>query len=228
MARTRIRSRTRPAEFDSSTVFGRAVTNALGKTATYEFRYGGSSSLNNPRLTAVNGVASANCPSSTRTYTYSGPLGFVETETDEEGRVVRYVRDARGQPTSVTRGNGTPAAATTNYTWHSTLRVPTQIVEPTLTTDLTWNSSGQMTQLTQIDTTTHNAPYATNGQTRTWTFTYTPVGGLLASVDGPLNGAGDTIAYAYNSDGYLGIRHQRSRSRDPVQCLERPRPADRR
>jgi RHS repeat-associated protein len=184
-------------------VVSRAVTNALGKTATYEFRYGGSSDLNNLRLTAVNGVASANCPASTRIYTYTGPLGFMETETDEEGRVARYVRDARGLPTSITRGHGTPAATTTNYTWHPTLRVPTQIVEPGLTTDLTWNSSGQMTQLSQTDTTTHSAPYATNGQSRIWTFTYAPVGGLLASVDGPLSGAADTVTYTYNSDGYL-------------------------
>jgi RHS repeat-associated protein len=184
-------------------VVSRDVTNALGKTATYEFRYGGSSDLNNLRLTAVNGVASANCPASTRSYTYTGPLGFMETETDEEGRVTRYVRDARGQPTSITRGHGTPSATTTNYTWHSTLHVPTQIVEPGLTTDLTWNSSGQLTQLTQTDTTTHSVPYSTNGLTRIWTFTYAPVGGLLASVDGPLSGTGDTVTYTYNSDGYL-------------------------
>lgn len=81
--------------------------------------------------------------------------------------------------------------------------MPTQIVEPNVTTDLTWNSSGQLTQLTETDTTTQTVPYSTNGQTRTWTFTYTGTGGLLASVDGPLSGTGDTVGYTYNSTGFI-------------------------
>ena len=39
---------------------------------------------------------------------------------------------------------------------------------------------------------------ATRAQTRTTTYAYTGAAGLLASVDGPLAGAGDTVAYTYD------------------------------
>lgn len=58
------------------------------------------------------------------------------------------------------------------------------------------------TAITQTDTTTHTAPYATNGRTRTWALTWSTTGQLL-TVDGPLSGTGDTVTYTYNSNGYL-------------------------
>ena len=72
---------------------------------------------------------------------------------------------------------------------------------PNLTTDYTW-TSGQLTQVTQTDTTSTTVPYSTNGQTRTWAFTYDTAGSLL-TVDGPLSGTGDTVTYAYDTSGYL-------------------------
>lgn len=55
---------------------------------------------------------------------------------------------------------------------------------------------------TETDTTSITVPYATNGRTRTWGYTWTATGRLL-TVDGPLAGSGDTVTYTYNSDGYL-------------------------
>lgn len=55
---------------------------------------------------------------------------------------------------------------------------------------------------TQTDTTTHTVPYATNGRTRTWAYTWNTSGQLL-TVDGPLAGTGDTVTYTYNANGYL-------------------------
>ena len=80
--------------------------------------------------------------------------------------------------------------------------MPTQVVEPGLTTDLTWNTSGQLTQLKQTDTTTQSVPFSTSGRTRIWAYTY-GTGGNLTSVDGPLAGTGDTTSYAYNAGGNL-------------------------
>jgi YD repeat-containing protein len=77
-----------------------------------------------------------------------------------------------------------------------------EIAEPDLTTAFTWNAAGNLTNVTQTDTTTHSVPYPTNGQARTWTFTYT-TGGLLDTVDGPLPGTGDTVDYDYDASGYL-------------------------
>ncbi len=75
-------------------------------------------------------------------------------------------------------------------------------MQPNLTTDYTWNTLGQLTQVRQTDTTSQSTPFATAGRTRTWAYTY-GTGGLLASVDGPLTGTGDTTAYTYNSQGFL-------------------------
>lgn len=124
------------------------------------------------------------------------------SSTDAEGRVTSFTRNSRGQATETIDGYGTSSARTTSTTWHSTLNVPTQTIQPGLTTDYTWNSLGQLTQVTQTDTTSHTVPYSTNGQTRTWTYTYNSFGSLLTT-DGPLSGTGDTVTYGYNSSGYL-------------------------
>gem|GEM_PF-6467271 len=76
----------------------RTVTNALGKKTTYNF----SLVLNQWRLTSVDGVASTNCPASNSAFGYDN-RSFVTSQTDEEGRLTTYVRDARGRPTSITR-----------------------------------------------------------------------------------------------------------------------------
>jgi len=60
----------------------------------------------------------------------------------------------------------------------------------------------RVTSKTQTDTTTITVPYATNGRTRTWGYTWTPTGQLL-TVGGPRPGSGDTTTYTYNSSGYL-------------------------
>jgi RHS repeat-associated protein len=176
--------------------FTRTTTNAQSKSAIYTFAWGSFDT----HLNSVVGVASTNCPASTRSYSYTNY--FISSETDEEGRVTQYTRNSLGQPTQIIDGYGTASARTTSITWHSTLHVPTEVVQPGLTTDYTWNSSGQLTQVTQTDTTTQSVPYSTNGQTRTWTYTYDSYGSLL-TVDGPLSGTGDTVTYTYDTSGYL-------------------------
>ena len=176
--------------------FTRTTTNALGKSAVYTFNWGSFDT----HLNSINGTASTNCPSSTKSYSYSSY--FISSTTDEEARVTSYTRNSIGQPTQIIDGYGTASARTTSITWHSTLHVPTEIVQPGLTTDYTWNSSGQLTQVVQTDTTTTSVPYSTNGQTRTWAFTYNSLGYLLTA-DGPLSGTGDTVTYTYDTNGYL-------------------------
>lgn len=174
------------------------VTNPLSKQSVYHFE---KDNRGLPRLTRIAGQASASCVASNSYLAYNAS-NFVTDVTDAEGRVTHYVRDARGMPTSITRGYGTASAVTSSYTWHATLHTPTQIVEPGRTTDLTWNTSGQLTRMTQTDTTSHTVPYSSNGQVRTWAYTYDTHGNLL-TVDGPLGGAGDTVTYTYNSSGFM-------------------------
>ena len=174
------------------------VTNPLSKQDVYHFE---KDSRGLPRLVNIAGQSSENSVASNSYLAYNAS-NFVTDITDAEGRVTHYTPDARGLPTSITRGYGTASAVTSSYTWHPTLHVPTQIVEPGLTTDLTWNASGQLTRLTQTDTTSQTVPYSSNGQVRTWAYTYDASGNLLM-VDGPFDGAGDTITYAYNSSGFV-------------------------
>ncbi|WP_315759581.1 RHS repeat-associated core domain-containing protein [Bradyrhizobium sp. SZCCHNRI2007] len=173
----------------------RTVTNALGKQATYSF----AKREGTMKSAGVAGQATTNCPASARSVSYN-TLGQVSQVADDEGRVTAYTRDSYGRPTSIVRGSGTAAATTTGFVYDNTFNVVAQQVEPGLTTTYTWSTAGQLSQVTQTDTTSQTAPYSTNGQTRTWTFNYT--GTLLSSVDGPLPGPGDTVSFSYDANGY--------------------------
>ncbi len=75
------------------------------------------------------------------------------------------------------------------------------MVEAGLTTDLTYDASGRLIQVTQTDTTTQTVPFSTAGRARTWSYTY-GIGNLVTSVDGPQPGTADTATYTYNAQGY--------------------------
>ncbi|BAM91986.1 exported hypothetical protein [Bradyrhizobium oligotrophicum S58] len=173
------------------------VTNPLSKVAVYHYT---KDARGNNILASIEGQPSANCVGSASVIGYD-VNNYVTDETDEEGRTTHYVRDSRGNPIVVTRGYGTPLAQSNSYTWHPTLNVPSRAVESGMTTDFTW-TGGLLTQLTKTDTTSQTVPYSTNGQTRTWTYGYTTAG-LLASVDGPLPGSGDTVLYSYDQTGFV-------------------------
>ncbi|WP_119392177.1 RHS repeat-associated core domain-containing protein [Taklimakanibacter lacteus] len=175
----------------------RTVTNPLGKQTIYHFQM----VQGRQRITQVEGVSSANCAASDTSYAYD-TAGFVNQTTDGEGRITKYTNNSRGLPLTIVEGFGTPEARTTTLTWHASLNKPTQIVEPRLTTDLVYDTAGNLSSLTQTDTTPHTLPYATSGQTRAWTYTYSPQGLLLAA-DGPLAGTGDTVTYAYDANGFV-------------------------
>lgn len=178
----------------------RSVTNVLGRTDVYKFdKIGGSAS--DIRFAGVDGNATTNCPASAKANSYGGN-GYVASRTDEEGRVTTYVNDSRARPTLITEATGLAEERQTAITWHASLNVPEQVVAPGLTTDYTYNTAGQLTGKTQTDTTSQTVPYSTNGQTRSWAYTYT-ASGLLSSVDGSLPGTGDTASYTYDSSGYL-------------------------
>jgi YD repeat-containing protein len=179
----------------------RTVTNALGKQTVYRFRRASTSFGGEYKLTDVTGQPSPNCVGTVRTITYySGHRP--QDETDEEGRVTRYTYHSDGRVQNITRAFGTAEAVTTTYTWHPSFPLPTRIQEPRLTTDLTYDPTGALTGVTQTDTTTHVLPYPTNGQTRSWSFTYSGPG-LLQTVDGPLPGTGDLVSFGYDAAGYL-------------------------
>ncbi|MBT2135787.1 RHS repeat protein [Croceibacterium sp. LX-88] len=183
----------------------RRVTNALGKASVYTYSSFTGAGPADYRLTQVAGEASPSTPAST-TLTAYGSNTFISSSTDAEGRTTSTLRDARGRPTSIVEGKGTVDERTAAITWHPTLNVPVSIVRPGLTEENTYNASGQLETVTLTDTTSHTAPYSTNGQVRKWTYGWNAVGRLM-SINGPLaadaQGRDDITSYAYDTQGNL-------------------------
>ncbi len=184
----------------SGSLTTRTVTNPLGRDSVYKFEPVGSS-VSDIRPVGVDGEVTANCPA-TDTHVAYGVDGFISSTTDEEGRVTTYTRDARGRPTGIVVADGRPEERQIAITWDTTYNVPAVIQQPGLTTERVYNGAGRLASLTETDTTSHTLPYPTNGQAREWTYTYT-TGGLVATIDGPLPGAGDTVSYTYDAAGYV-------------------------
>lgn len=189
---------------ETSTERVRDVTTPLGKSQSYHFQKVGGNNQD-VRLTSIISQASANSPATTQSLSYDSN-NFIATQTDEEGRVTYYTRDANGRPTSIVEAYGTPDARTTIISWHSTLKLPTLISRPGLQTSFTYGTTGQLLARTETDTTTQTVPYSTNGQARTWTYSW-GTGGRLTSMNGPkpVDGQGkdDTLTFAYDTAGNL-------------------------
>jgi YD repeat-containing protein len=174
----------------------RTVINPLGKQTTYRF----ARIQQKLKVTQVDGLASLNCPAASRQTTYDAN-GFVASTTDWNGNLTSYVNDSRGRPTSRTEAaNSVPASRTVTTAWHPDFRLPTRVVEPGRTVDFTYDAEGRLLRRTETDTTSQTIPYSTNGQTRSWSYTYTPEG-LLASMDGPRTDVSDVTAYTFNAFG---------------------------
>ena len=176
----------------------RTVTNELGKQTIYHF----TTVQGAPKITSVEGVANGTCEAANQNYTYDAN-GYPASKTDWKGVVTRFTYNAQGLQTSRTEAFGTPYARTINTTWHGTFRVPTQIVEPGKTSSFTYDpTTGWLLSKTEIDTTANSIPYSTNGQTRAWTYTYTPAG-LVDTINGPRTDVNDITDYDYDNAGNL-------------------------
>ena len=179
----------------NSTTRTRTVTNALGREEVFTFTQSNAIWL----LQDIDQPSTANVPASNASFTYADKI--IATETDEEGRATTYVRDSLGLPTSIKEATSTMDERTSTFAWRSDRQLDLAVT-PGLTRDYGYDVEGLLASIVEEDTTSHSLPYATNGETREWAFTYTTEG-LLASVDGPLSGTGDTISYTYDADGYL-------------------------
>jgi RHS repeat-associated protein len=178
------------------------VTNALGKETNYTFGLFGPSDGKSRKLVSVDGVSSPSCPASNMTLGYTGS-GHLNSTIAEEGQTTTStVSVATGLPSVINEGAGSSVQETTNVTWDDALRKPLLVERPGLDASWTYDSGWNVTGLTLTDTTSHTVPYPTNGQTRTWSYTWL-AGGLLETIDGPLAGTGDTTSFAYDANGNL-------------------------
>lgn len=120
--------------------------------------------------------------------------GLIDSETDFAGVLTMYTWDStRRLPLSTTQAAGRPEALTTSTQWHPTWRLPTKLTEPGKTTDTSYDTRGNVLSQTETDTT--GGP--SNGQTRTWAWTYT-ANNLVATQTDPM---GKVWSFAYNPQG---------------------------
>jgi RHS repeat-associated protein len=177
----------------------RTVTNPLGEQTVYTFQ-GSYYNAADPLLITVTGIPTATCIGTTVSFRYDGHNRKIST-VDANGNTTNYTYGSDGRVQTMTEAYGTSAQRATQYTWNNTFGVSTQIVQPGITTNLSYDSAGRLTQRQQVDTTPQTVPYSTNGQTRTWIYSYNS-SGLLSSLQGPA-GVSDTTLYGYSTSGYL-------------------------
>jgi len=175
------------------TTGNRTVTNALGQSSVYKF----TTLQGVPKVTEIDRASTATTAAGTRTFSYDSN-GYLASGTDWNGNLTTYVNDVHGQPTTINEAVGTPHARTTTIAYLSNYHLPSQIVTPGVTTNFTYDSSGNLLTKALTDTTTTSSPYSTNGQTRIWTYTWSNF--LLASSKSP---NGNTTSFAYDSTGAL-------------------------
>jgi RHS repeat-associated protein len=172
----------------------RTVINALGATDTYTF----ATLQNIPKLAQINRAATGNTAAAAETFSYDSN-GYLAGKTDWNGNQTTYINDAHGDPTSITEAAGANVARTTTITYDPTwVHLPDSIATPGLTTTFTYDGNGEQLTRTLADTTTNSSPYSTNGQSRTWTDTWSNY--LLASVQTP---NGNTTTFGYDGTGAL-------------------------
>jgi YD repeat-containing protein len=147
------------------------------------------------RLKRLEGKPSANCLASDGYFTRNSS-NYITERIDDEGRVTKFTRDSRGNPTQIIEAYGTADQRTTTITWHSSFSLPTKIAKTGLTIELAYDASGRLVTRKEIDTTTHTIPYATAGETRVWSYAYSRASRLSTA-----SGAWGTDSYAYDAVG---------------------------
>lgn len=118
--------------------------------------------------------------------------GRVLSKTDLRGvtTTYTYTTDGRGLLASTTAAAGTSIMRTVTTVWHPTLRLPTQVIEPTRTTNYTYDSAGRkLTESVTAGAETRTTSYTRNAQ------------GQITSVNGPRTDVNDITTYTYHADG---------------------------
>jgi YD repeat-containing protein len=124
------------------------TTNPLGKFHTYYY-----TRINGVRKPFyIDGQASPNCGAAFQRYGYDGG-GYINSKQDWQGNVTRYTRDSRGRELIRTDASGTPQERVFETTWHTTLNLPTHLIEPGRETTFTYDINGNQLSKSVRDTT---------------------------------------------------------------------------
>ncbi|HEX3474575.1 MAG TPA: DUF6531 domain-containing protein, partial [Kofleriaceae bacterium] len=170
------------------------VTNAQGVTDSYGF----TTLQGVPKLTGISRAATATTAAASESFGYDAS-GYLNSRVDWNGNHTTWVNNSHGLPTAINEAVGTPAARSATITYDPSFpRLPRTIVRPGVTRSFTYDAAGDVLTDTRTDTTSQTVPYATKGQARTTTFTWSNF--LPASVKTP---AGNTTTFTFSSAGAL-------------------------
>ncbi len=149
-----------------------------------------------PKVTQISRAATSTTAAATRTFTYD-TNGFLFTETDWNGNQTTYTNNTRGNPTKIVE-----PTRTTNITYDTTfVHLPATIVTTGLTSTFKYDTVGELLSRTDTDTTTQTVPYSTNGTVEKWQFTYG--NSLLTSIQTPRTDVVDKTQFSYDATGAL-------------------------
>ena len=99
--------------------------------------------------------------------------GYRNSLTHWNGNNTSWINNSHGQPTQITFASATTNKQVSNLTYDlSWPHLPHTISTTGLNANFTYDSSGNNLTEKLTDTTSTSLPYSTNGQTRTWTYTY--------------------------------------------------------
>jgi YD repeat-containing protein len=156
----------------------RSVKGPLGIIETYKF----STLQGVPKVTEIDRASNGTVSFASRGFTYD-TNGFTQSATDWNGNQTWFTNNSHGLPTSIVFASGSTVSHTTSITYDATwARLAHIITTPGLTITNNY-AAGNGTLLTRVlaDTTSTSIPYSTNGQSRTWTYTYTSTGQLASA-----------------------------------------------
>jgi RHS repeat-associated protein len=155
----------------------RVVKGPLGIVETYKFN----TLQGVPKVTEIDRAANGSVAFASEGFTYDAN-GYPATKTDWNRNITAWTNNSHGQPTQIIYASATTNAQTTNITYDlSWPHLQHTVSTNGLNSNFTYDSSGNMLTRTLTDTTSTTLPYSTNGQTRTWTYTYNRTGEVLTA-----------------------------------------------
>jgi YD repeat-containing protein len=162
----------------SSTSADRTVTGPLGIQETYKFTY----LQGVPKVTEIDRAANGTVTAATRIFAYDSN-GYLKTATDWNGNQTAYTNNAHGQPTQIVYASGSTVAHTTTIAYDTTwVHLAKTLTTPGVTVTNNYDTpTGNLLTRVLTDTTMQSIPYSSNGQTRTWTYTWSATGQLLTA-----------------------------------------------
>ena len=161
----------------NDTTGNRVVKGPLGIVETYKF----TTMQGVPKITEIDRAANSPVASATETIRYDAN-GYRNSLTDWNGNNTSWTNNSHGLPTAITYASATTNAQTTNITYDlSWPHLKHTVSTNGLNANFTYDSSGNNLTEKLTDTTSTSLPYSTNGQTRTWTYTYNRTGEVLTA-----------------------------------------------